>query len=504
MLVCASADVAGRSGQRRADGGRQRQEQAGSTHAAFLLEGPGSLGVGKGVPPCWAAHSKEPAPRCIARLPRGPASAPCRRRAGAAVRRPPRPMWNNRHRLGPQATRSGRRLPEPFRAANRHPDARSRPSRPTCRDPAARRPADRGRGHAPLRMRRPDALPRAAGRGGAAGERGAGGRACCKCCHAARVPVVARGAGTGLSGGAMPDATGVAAVARQVPPDPRHRPAGAHRRRRSRACAISRSPRRRPRTASTTRRIPSSQIACTIGGNVAENAGGVHCLKYGLTVHNVRRVRARARSTASVVEFGGDALDAPGYDLLALINGSEGLLAVITEVTVKLTPKPQLAQVALASFDDVAQGRARRVGGDRRRHRAGRPRDDGPGGDARGRGVRPRRLSARRAGDPAGRVRRHARGGRRRDGRDPARAGRGRRDGDPRVEGREGAPAALVGAQGGVSRGRAHRRRLLCMDGTIPRRTLPQVLRAHRRRARASSGSPAPTSSTPATATCIR
>ena len=76
---------------------------------------------------------------------------------------------------------------------------------------------------------------------------------------------------------------------------------------------------------------PSSQIACTIGGNVAENSGGVHCLKYGLTVHNVRRVRAVLIS-GEVVEFGADALDAPGYDLLALITGSEGLLAVITEV----------------------------------------------------------------------------------------------------------------------------------------------------------------------------
>src|SRR4029434_8159617 len=75
---------------------------------------------------------------------------------------------------------------------------------------------------------------------------------------------------------------------------------------------------------------PSSQIACTIGGNVAENSGGVHCLKYGLTVHNVRRVRGVLIS-GEVVEFGADALDAPGYDLLALVCGSEGLLAVITE-----------------------------------------------------------------------------------------------------------------------------------------------------------------------------
>jgi len=97
---------------------------------------------------------------------------------------------------------------------------------------------------------------------------------------------------------------------------------------------------------------PSSQIACSIGGNVAENAGGVHCLKYGLTVHNVRRVRG-VTIEGDVIELGGESLDAPGYDLLALVTGSEGLLAVITEITVKLLPKPQVAQVALAAFDDL-------------------------------------------------------------------------------------------------------------------------------------------------------
>jgi glycolate oxidase len=99
---------------------------------------------------------------------------------------------------------------------------------------------------------------------------------------------------------------------------------------------------------------PSSQIACTIGGNVAENSGGVHCLKYGLTVHNIRHVRA-VLITGEVVEFGGAGLDSAGYDLLALITGSEGLLAVITEVTVKLTPKPQAARCVLAAFDDVSK-----------------------------------------------------------------------------------------------------------------------------------------------------
>jgi glycolate oxidase len=78
----------------------------------------------------------------------------------------------------------------------------------------------------------------------------------------------------------------------------------------------------------------------------------VHCLKYGLTVHNVRRVRG-VLITGEIVEFGGDALDAPGYDLLAAITGSEGLLAVTLEVTVKLLPKPDLAQVVMASFPNV-------------------------------------------------------------------------------------------------------------------------------------------------------
>jgi glycolate oxidase len=97
---------------------------------------------------------------------------------------------------------------------------------------------------------------------------------------------------------------------------------------------------------------PSSQIACSIGGNVAENSGGVHCLKYGLTVHNVLRVRGYTIE-GEAVDFGSEALDAPGYDLLALAIGSEGLLAVTTEVTVKLLPRPETARVVMASFDDL-------------------------------------------------------------------------------------------------------------------------------------------------------
>ena len=177
-----------------------------------------------------------------------------------------------------------------------------------------------------------------------------------KACFDARIPVVARGAGTGLSGGAVPDPHGVvlslAKFRTILAIDPLTRTAtvqpGVRNLAISEAAAVHGlyyAP------------DPSSQIACTIGGNVAENAGGVHCLKYGLTVHNVRRVRG-VLITGDVVEFGGDAYDIAGYDLLALINGSEGLLAVITEVTVKLCPKPQLAQVALAAFANVEQAGA--------------------------------------------------------------------------------------------------------------------------------------------------
>lgn len=172
-----------------------------------------------------------------------------------------------------------------------------------------------------------------------------------KACHALEVPVVARGAGTGLSGGAMPHALGVtlslAKFNKILALDPLARTAlvqcGV------RNLAIS--------EAAGSHGLyyapdPSSQIACTIGGNVAENSGGVHCLKYGLTLHNVLKVKGFT-AAGEPVEFGGDALDAPGYDLLAVLVGSEGMLAVTTEVTVKLVPKPQLARCIMASFDDI-------------------------------------------------------------------------------------------------------------------------------------------------------
>ncbi|WP_312564811.1 FAD-linked oxidase C-terminal domain-containing protein, partial [Diaphorobacter sp.] len=163
--------------------------------------------------------------------------------------------------------------------------------------------------------------------------------------------VVARGAGTGLSGGAMPHAMGVtlslAKFNRILDLDPVARTARVQCGVRNLAISEAAAPYNLYYAPD-----PSSQIACTIGGNVAENSGGVHCLKYGLTVHNVLRVRGYTME-GEPITFGSEALDAPGYDLLAAVIGSEGMLAVALEVTVKLVPKPQLARCIMASFDDV-------------------------------------------------------------------------------------------------------------------------------------------------------
>jgi glycolate oxidase len=170
-------------------------------------------------------------------------------------------------------------------------------------------------------------------------------------CAEHKVPVVARGAGTGLSGGALPLENGVllslAKFNRILDIDIQNRVA-------------------RVQPGVTNLSIskaveqyglyyapdPSSQIACSIGGNVAENAGGVHCLKYGLTTHNIQAIEVLTIE-GEQLSIGGQALDAPGYDLLALMTGSEGLLGVITEVTVKLLPRPDIAQVVMAAFDSV-------------------------------------------------------------------------------------------------------------------------------------------------------
>ena len=185
-----------------------------------------------------------------------------------------------------------------------------------------------------------------------------------KLCHEARVPVVARGAGTGLSGGATPRTGAVlmslARLNRIIEIDPLARAARVQPGVRNLAISEAATP-----FGLYYAPDPSSQIACSIGGNVAENSGGVHCLKYGLTVHNVLALRV-VTIAGEVLQIGGGALDQPGYDLLALLSGSEGLLAVVTEVTVRLIAKPQCARVVLAAFDSVVtagQAVANMIGG---------------------------------------------------------------------------------------------------------------------------------------------
>ena len=175
-------------------------------------------------------------------------------------------------------------------------------------------------------------------------------------CSGLQVPVVARGAGTGLSGGALPHQSGVLLSLAKfksilnidadqciavVQPGVRN-------------LAISQAV---DHLGLYYAPDPSSQIACTIGGNVAENSGGVHCLKYGLTVHNILQLKV-VTIDGELITIGSHGLDSPGYDLLALMTGSEGMLGIIVEVTVKLLPKPERAQVLLAAFDDVVKAGA--------------------------------------------------------------------------------------------------------------------------------------------------
>ncbi len=170
-------------------------------------------------------------------------------------------------------------------------------------------------------------------------------------CFSMKIPVVPRGAGTGLSGGALPPGDGVllsmAKFMRVLRVDARARTATVQPGVRNAAISEAAAP-----FGLFYAPDPSSQIACTIGGNVSENSGGVHCLKYGLTLHNVLRLRGYTIE-GEPIELGSEAPDAPGYDLLALAVGSEGMLVVVTEVTVKLLPLPQCARVIMASFDDV-------------------------------------------------------------------------------------------------------------------------------------------------------
>jgi len=177
-----------------------------------------------------------------------------------------------------------------------------------------------------------------------------------KLCSEVGLPVVARGAGTGLSGGALPNEKGLLlSLAKfnqilEIDADDRTAKVQPG----VRNLAISEAA---DEFGLYYPPDPSSQIACTIGGNVAENAGGVHCLKYGLTVHNIKQLKV-ITIDGELITLGGSGLDAPGFDLLALMTGSEGMLGIIVEVVVKLLPKPERAQVLLAAFDDVTKAGA--------------------------------------------------------------------------------------------------------------------------------------------------
>ena len=171
-------------------------------------------------------------------------------------------------------------------------------------------------------------------------------------CARMNIPVVARGAGTGLSGGALPEENGIilglSRLNKILDIDTKNLTANVQPGVRN--LAISQAV---DKYGLFYAPDPSSQIACSIGGNVAKNSGGVHCLKYGLTVHNIQQIKL-VTIDGELVTIGSEALDTPGYDLLALMTGSEGMLGVVVEVVVKLTVKPETVQVLMAAFPDVA------------------------------------------------------------------------------------------------------------------------------------------------------
>ncbi|HCQ98593.1 MAG TPA: FAD-binding oxidoreductase [Acidobacteria bacterium] len=170
-------------------------------------------------------------------------------------------------------------------------------------------------------------------------------------CHRTGIPFVARGQGTGLSGGALPHPDGVLIVMTRM----------------TRVLDVD-IPNQRitvePGVVNleVTRRVasdgyyyapdPSSQVVCSIGGNVAENSGGAHCLKYGFTVHHVLGLEV-VLPDGEMVHLGGEALDAPGLDLLGVVVGSEGTLGVVTKVTLRLLRRPESVRTLLAAFDST-------------------------------------------------------------------------------------------------------------------------------------------------------
>ncbi len=319
-------------------------------------------------------------------------------------------------------------------------------------------------------------------------------------CHARRVPVVARGAGTGLSGGALPLAQGVLLVMarfnRILELNPKGRYARVQPGVRNLAISQAAAPYELYYAPD-----PSSQIACSIGGNVAENAGGVHRLKYGLTVHNVMKIEVLTMEGERIT-LGADALDAPGFDLLALFTGSEGMLGIVTEVTVKLLPAARSARAdgELRFGGGGGQGGGRHH---RRRHHPRRSGDDGQACDPGGGGLHPRRLPGRGRGHPVVRTRRcRARRGRRHRARARGAGRGGRHRGEPGAR-RSRARAVLGRAQECLPGGGAHVTRLL-LHGRHHPPAPPARCCAARPSFPNSTGCAWPTCSTPATATCTR
>lgn len=172
-------------------------------------------------------------------------------------------------------------------------------------------------------------------------------------CRDLQIPIVTRGAGTGLSGGALPHTDGVllslAKLNNIIEIDPYNRTAKVEPGVTNLAVSEAAEP-----YGLYYAPDPSSQIACTIGGNIAENSGGVHCLKYGLTIHNLLALKVLT-AEGEILEVGGKTLDTQGFDLLALLTGSEGMLGIILEATVKLLPRPHKKKVLLAAFNEVAK-----------------------------------------------------------------------------------------------------------------------------------------------------
>ena len=321
-------------------------------------------------------------------------------------------------------------------------------------------------------------------------------------CNARAIKVVPRGSGTSLSGGALPLEDAVLLVLsrfnRILDVDFANR-----------AAVVQPGVTNLGITAAVEHEgfyyapDPSSQIACSIGGNVAENSGGVHCLKYGLTANNVLGIEM-VLMDGTVVRLGGKHLDAEGYDLLGLMTGSEGLLGVVTEVTVRILKRPETARALLVGFPTseaagrcVAEIIAAGIipGGmemmDATRH-------------PRRRGFRPRRLSARLRGAAHRRARRLCR-----RGRPPDRARRG----DRRSQRLDLAPGLAVGTgaadllgrpQGGLPGGRPHLARLLLHGRHHPPQGAAARAGRHARAVRDATGCASPTSSTPATAISTR